>query len=214
MPPGGFSLKYAFPDWFGEEFSENDKSSRPFDLRTDHLRLHGVPSNNNDGSPRLSSLGADLKNGETENSLSLGSRVSSAQLIHPSIYHVLKHLKASFEDESVLDSLPLEAAVSSGAWHAWAAHSRTAGSKTASDSLKGAANSHMIKSGRSESNSVRKAPTSDWNWDGVWVKRVKASVEASISEPMLYGIDDDDPVSRPLNALLRSNRLIRSIFSI
>ncbi|MCJ1477463.1 hypothetical protein MMC13_006135 [Lambiella insularis] len=123
-----------------------------------------------------------------------GPQSSSPEWVSPSIADVLKYVKASFEDETLLDALPLEAAVSSGAWHAWAAYRRTQCVGTAPDLLKGVSASSFGKLDNNASKLSATEPTNDWNWDGVWVKRVRVNVETSISDPVLYGIDSDDPI--------------------
>ena len=34
--------------------------------------------------------------------------------------------------------------------------------------------------------------STEWNWDGVWLGRVKKGIDASISESVLYGIHEGD----------------------
>ena len=45
------------------------------------------------------------------------------------ITEVLEYLKCAFDDETTLDTLPLEAAGNSGAWKAWRAYRRSNGSE-------------------------------------------------------------------------------------
>ena len=111
--------------------------------------------------------------------------------VSPSIVEVLYYLKRVFEDETLLDDLPLEAAANPGAWHAWKAHRRkTKPSKAHTDSVdqRKAFSTGLGSPGRAK-------PSGDWNWDGVWVERVKRGVATSLSDQMLYGsVDGDDVV--------------------
>ncbi|MCJ1408851.1 hypothetical protein MMC19_002928 [Ptychographa xylographoides] len=112
--------------------------------------------------------------------------------LYSNVADILRYLKSSFEEEAVLDNIPLEFASCSGAWHAWIAHRRV----TVPDLPRAREETPEIEGER--------APSSDtlllsaWNWDGVWEKRVKSGIEASISEPVLYGDDSEDPVRESL----------------
>lgn len=88
------------------------------------------------------------------------------------VAELLDYIRSTFEDESVLDSLALEAAGNPGAWHAWRAHRGSSNSATKSDFKRGSPQTRL---------------PGDWHWDGIWAKRVQSEVEASHSEPMLYG---------------------------
>ena len=78
---------------------------------------------------------------------------------------ILLYLKVSFDDEAILDALPLAAAENLGAWHAWQAYRRTS-----SDIVGSKDDAH-----------------SGWNWDDVWLDRVQKGIDASISDSVLYG---------------------------
>ena len=83
-----------------------------------------------------------------------------------STYDVLRYIRSTFDDEDVLDSVPLEAAGNPGAWHAWRTHRHQATSGSASG--------------------VPRKP-GEWDWEGVWEERVKKGIAASLSDPMLFG---------------------------
>ena len=93
-----------------------------------------------------------------------------SQLPPINILDVLQYLKHSFDDESALDTLPLEAAGNSGAWKAWRAYRRTYNPYSSTPALE-----HWAK------------PQDEWSWDGVWEMRVRKGVDASIAESTLYG---------------------------
>ena len=95
-------------------------------------------------------------------------------LIQPSrrskISEVLEYMKQAFDDETALDTLPLEAAGNSGAWKAWRAYRRSSGmDNRLADSVP----------------SLYKQD--EWSWDGVWEERVRKGIDASIAESTLYG---------------------------
>ena len=106
---------------------------------------------------------------------------------HPiSIREVLQYLKRSFDDETALDTLPLEAAGNSGAWKAWRAYSRSNNPD---------ADTPTLESGTKQQD--------EWSWDGVWEMRVRKGIDASIAESTLYGgvAGGDDLVSIAISDL-------------
>ena len=100
---------------------------------------------------------------------------------------VLEYMKCAFDNENVLDTLPLEAAGNSGAWKAWRAYR---------------------KSNETDGKLVDSVPSlqkqDEWSWDGVWEERVRKGIDASIAESTLYGgtSSGDDLVSFLPSALL------------
>jgi hypothetical protein len=100
------------------------------------------------------------------------------QTQHCSVVKALAYLKSSFEDPKVLDELPLEAAANPGAWHAW--RSYRALPKVASRAVSPA------QGGAGKAFATQKQP-GDWNWEGVFEKRVKTGIEASASDAVLFG---------------------------
>ena len=95
-----------------------------------------------------------------------------------SVVDALTYLKSSFEDPEILDDLPLEAAANPGAWHAWRSYRGLpkAPSRAMSPAQDEAAKGPM----------AQKQP-GDWNWEGVFEKRAKSAIEASISDAVLFG---------------------------
>ena len=90
-----------------------------------------------------------------------------------STYEVLRYIRSAFDDEDVLDAVPLEAAGNPGAWHAWRTHRRLPAGKALSGQGEGAA-------------ATTRRPE-EWNWEGVWEERVKRGTAASLSEGVLFG---------------------------
>ncbi|PWY90075.1 ubiquitin-conjugating enzyme [Aspergillus heteromorphus CBS 117.55] len=86
---------------------------------------------------------------------------------------LLDYIRSTFDDEAVLDSLPLEAAGNPSAWHAWKAHRKESSSAASlSDLKKGSPQARL---------------PGDWHWDGIWARRVQNEIEASSSDATLFG---------------------------
>ena len=86
------------------------------------------------------------------------------------IIEVLEYMKRAFDDETTLDTLPLEGAGNSGAWKAWRAYR---------------------KSNETDNKLLDSVPSlsrqDEWSWDGVWEARVRKGIDASNAESTLYG---------------------------
>ena len=187
LPPGGFSLKHYFPTWFH--------------LAKQNATLAGSSS----GSYQTPSSQHKI----TAEALSSTVSVSSAPLQVPlpptwlipgrsGIAEVLTYVKKAFDDETTLDNLPFEYAGNPGAWNAWRAHRRKALEKEESRAPRPADSQRLRDSdkgqgGDVQSKSIRQPD--EWNWDGVWQERVQKGIDASISDPVLYGSNgSDEPV--------------------
>ncbi len=131
-----------------------------------------------------------------------------------SIIEILRYIRSAFADAAVLDSLPLDAAGNPGAWHAWRAHRRQPKQRSSSSSLERSADartedgrddvgmSDSLRQSRNTSIGVANQP-GDWNWEGVWEKRVRRGIEASQSEAVLYGnAKGGDELVRPCGCML------------
>lgn len=140
-------------------------------------------------------------NGTTEHEV---PHVSDGVEQHPSADHrrpphvveLLQYLRIAFDTEEVLDSIPLDAAANAGAWHAW----RSYRAKSISRATPIARAPGEVKQPSIErSLSPRQQPggarrPGEWNWQGVWEDRVRKSIQASVSEPVLFGGDGHDVV--------------------
>jgi hypothetical protein len=108
--------------------------------------------------------------------------LEGAQISQPtqdcSVVKALAYLKSSFEEPQILDNMRLEAAANPGAWHAW--RSFRGLPKAASRAVSPA------QDGARKGPAAQKQP-GDWNWEGVFEKRVKSGIEASISDAVLFG---------------------------
>jgi hypothetical protein len=174
LPPGGFSLRHGFPDWFGRANRSAPGSRNVSDAPV--------------ASPTSSAT-------QVTNAVTAPSDAPTAPK-HVSVVSILEYIRSTFTEESVLDSVPLEAAANPGAYHAWQAH--RAPVLQAQQPLQSPTSS---ASGRSADGSAlgRNRRPGEWNWEGVWEERVKKAVKASLSEPVLYGSGaGDDIVSWPV----------------
>lgn len=147
-------------------------------------------------------------------------RSYSSDQIDVPVMTILNYIRSTFDNESVLDSVPLEAAGNPGAWHAWRANRRNSLSKQTNDSKGASEDGPMSAAGRtlSPDGNVRKSgpqarAPGEWNWEGVWSKRVQDGVRNSYLESVLFGTakplnPSDDPVRitrlPPLNEKYRS----------
>ncbi|EYE98957.1 putative ubiquitin-conjugating enzyme [Aspergillus ruber CBS 135680] len=167
LSPGGFSLRHGFPHWFGraKRSGVSTASSRAVSVQGRGPVLgEATTARESQGKDNMDSTKGQGEDGTIEQYPEPRKTVPVAEL--------LDYIRSTFEDESVLDSLALEAAGNPGAWHAWRAHRGSSNSATKSDFKRGSPQTRL---------------PGDWHWDGIWAKRVQSEVEASHSEPMLYG---------------------------
>lgn len=184
LPPGGFSLRHGFPDWFGR----GRRNAREAKHGTSQTAASPTP-------PRgtASNLSTPASTASPGGDSPLYMQTSKKGT---SAYEILRYIRGAFDDEKVLDSVPLAAAGNPGAWHAWRTHRRAAG-KLAEDSApvedSQAHNGEDVRSADGSPGSTKPAQPAgaprqpgEWNWDGVWEDRVKKGIAASLSEPVLY----------------------------
>ncbi|KAL1867435.1 hypothetical protein Plec18167_008708 [Paecilomyces lecythidis] len=206
LPPGGFSLRHGFPHWFGRArrstgtsvvSSRNVSGSAPNSAGRDSIGSPARPAEQasseqqtqNDVSGPSSPRQEEQDAGHDAPGLpaSAGS-VNASQRVSPvpsadrpgeykkdvPVVALLNYIRSTFDDEKVLDSLPLEAAGDPGAWHAWRAHRRLSGASSTGDASAKRGNPQARRPG-------------EWNWEGVWEKRVLSGIAASQSDAMLFG---------------------------
>jgi hypothetical protein len=162
LPPGGFSLRHGFPHWFGRA-RRSVATSR--DVSESAIQ-----------SP-ASAIAPVRSVAEDATLSSLGVQPAATGV---SIVTVLEYVRSTFSEETVLDSVSLEAAANPSAYHAWRAYRGPV--LPAPQSLS------PISTTSSEGAALgRNRRPAEWNWDGVWEDRVKRAVSASLSEPVLYG---------------------------
>lgn len=153
LPPGGFSLRHGFPGWFGRGRRSRQVSGQNATAQTPPRSTPGNASNSTTPNSKATPPSGTLSFMQTQQK-------------DVSTYDVLRYIRSTFDDEDVLDSVPLEAAGNPGAWHAWRTHRHQATSGSASG--------------------VPRKP-GEWDWEGVWEERVKKGIAASLSDPMLFG---------------------------
>ncbi|EXJ82870.1 hypothetical protein A1O3_06685 [Capronia epimyces CBS 606.96] len=158
LPPGAFSLRYGFPGWFRPGNANVEVNEVGDVIEQDRIRHDSAADGRNEPSATRSD-----HTHRDRRSIILG---------------VLQHLQDAFQDETVLDNVPLDAAGDPSAWHAWRAHRGLAKRDLHSDSP--AAGNHR------EGPSSPKHP-GEWKWDGVWESRVNNGIDASVSEAVLFG---------------------------
>lgn len=186
LPPGGFSLRHGFPGWFGRGSRSRPPTAQPSTAQTpprsSRTLSRGPDSNISTPNSKIaasppSSAGRGGGTGGSQKSTGSQS-YTDVHKVEISTFEVLSYIRSTFDDENVLDSLPLEAAGNPGAWHAWRTHRGY----------------HTMPEGDP---SARKP--GEWNWEGVWEERVKKGITASLSEQVLFGGQGgaDDTVSGP-----------------
>ncbi|KAI9672270.1 MAG: hypothetical protein M1831_002084 [Alyxoria varia] len=173
LPPGGFSLKHGFPGWFQKRSAEPD-----FDLYSN-------------------------QSSEADNPLKqhASTSVEQSQKIHEvanriHVVDVLRYVRSSFENESMIDSIPIDAAGNPGAWYAWRAYrnkvlkkaGKVAPDADVGESSEDKRQQDLAPGSAPQPTSNRPRGPSEWNWEGVWEERVKKVVQGSLSEPSLFGV--------------------------
>jgi hypothetical protein len=173
LPPGGFSLRHGFPQWFGR------------------ARRSAAGSRNVSGSGGVESPAPSHESTPSDGKASLpdlGS-VGMREGKQVSIVAILEYIRTTFSEEGVLDSVPLEAAANPGAYHAWRAYRAAALQAQQSAPASPTSDTQPHAAGRTPESSTlgRNRRPGEWNWEGVWEERVRKAVKASLSEPVLYG---------------------------
>ncbi|KAH8820105.1 ubiquitin-conjugating enzyme/RWD-like protein [Xylogone sp. PMI_703] len=193
LPPGGFSLRHGFPAWFGRATRrrQNRQQQRP-----------QTPAKSTGGS---SVAGSEVDAPASVTSASPMSTITSdgRRVTRVPISEVLQYVRSTFDDAEVLDKVPLDAAGNPGAWHAWRAyrvkkgiaypvpvkdkHDANDASSEIDDSDDAVPEGYQRLAGGTSSPTAARRRPGEWNWDGVWEVRVMKGVEASASDPVLYG---------------------------
>ncbi|KAF9887068.1 hypothetical protein FE257_010562 [Aspergillus nanangensis] len=176
LPPGGFSLRHGFPHWFGRARRSglnSTTSSRAVSVNGSGAVIGG-DTNREHASPDAN--GATLQDTRTKTEdddvPSPGDKPLEAKMSVP-VAVLLDYIRSTFDDNTVLDSLPLAAAGNPSAWHAWKAHRK-------------GDNNAAFAPGSKRASPQARSP-GDWHWDGIWAKRVEVEIEASHSEATLFG---------------------------
>ncbi|KAJ2903751.1 Protein crossbronx-like protein [Zalerion maritima] len=197
LPPGGFSLRHGFPDWFGRSSRSGSAASRRASqvsglqtppCRTSAASISDTPDSkySRDGSVQTATPSMQGMPGFIQ------TRGKSRDAI--STYDVLQYIRFTFDSEKMLDSIPLEAAGNPGAWHAWRTHriqegkhfeGRSGERPPSHEALPTIAPVPIAAKAGSAGAAARRP--GEWNWEGVWEERVRKGIAGSLSEPVLFG---------------------------
>lgn len=158
LPPGGFSLQHAFPQWYGR----NKRGE------------HDVPRE-----PKIGNAIDNGHSGAVETGERPGVHCGPIEIVQ-----VLYYMRSAFVSEHVLDEIPLEASGNPSAWQAW--HTHRAKAIGAQSSATDSDATDVASPGVRQQPGGARRP-GQWNWDGVWEERVRKGVQASISQHALYG---------------------------
>ncbi|EFW20790.1 hypothetical protein D8B26_002895 [Coccidioides posadasii str. Silveira] len=206
LPPGGFSLRHGFPHWFGRtkrsavnsaassRNTSGNASTTTQDVDKDghQLKQSRPLSPNADAESETASealLSAPVPQvGEIRKSpVPTGEIYQHGEMDVPAVA-LLDYIRSTFDSEEILDSISLEAAGNPGAWHAWRTHRRTVksrggGPRTGEESRSGALNLDL----KPRKGTPQSRQPGEWNWGGVWEKRVQNGIQNSYLESVLFG---------------------------
>jgi len=210
LPPGGFSLRHGFPDWFGRgkkaatvpPGSRSGSSMGGATLQTPPSTRSARPSTSSPAETATTPESKTTPAGEVPS-------FKKTDVRQVATYDVLQYIRSAFDDQTVLDSVPLEAAGNPGAWHAWRSKRQVEGKVF--DAVAALAWHEGLDDEADGRKSVESQPKTaasggrkpgEWNWEGVWEDRVRKGIEASLSEAVLYGgagaADDVVSTHRPV----------------
>ncbi|KJZ79901.1 hypothetical protein HIM_00615 [Hirsutella minnesotensis 3608] len=185
--PGGFSLRHGFPEWYGR-----GRRPAPAARQASGEQPRG-------STPAQASRPCSTTSTPGAGSRELPTYMQTAK--HDvSVYHILTYIRSTFDQDHVLDSVPLEAAGNPGAWQAWRTHRRKSGksfepSSSAQDAIRAEPAAAAAESSAQASHAASQQ-SGQWNWDGVWEDRVKKGIAASLSDSVLYGASGPDDLIR------------------
>ncbi|KAI1115345.1 ubiquitin-conjugating enzyme/RWD-like protein [Nemania sp. NC0429] len=175
LPPGGFSLRHGFPDWFSRRTRKATEREQSSGDQATRQTPHRPPPP------------ADLSSGGTSGSrnsaMSQSPGFFDTKRKDVSIFELLRYVRSTFDDEDVLDTIPLGAAGNPGAWDAWRSHRVENGKVFESPLILG--DEKAAETSEARQGSERKP--GGWNWEGVWEERVKKGIATSLSESVMFG---------------------------
>lgn len=189
LPPGGFSLRHGFPDWFGRRGRKSADNKQSDGDQASRQTPHRPPP-----STDLSSGGTP---GSRNSAISQSPGFFDTKRKEVSTFSIIHYIRSTFDDEDVLDTIPLEAAGNPGAWHAWRTYRIEKGKEF--EPLRTGDSTTPVVASTTSQGSTRKP--GEWNWEGVWEERVKKGVSTSLSESVMFGsagaADDVVSLCRP-----------------
>ncbi|KAK5052018.1 hypothetical protein LTR84_002822 [Exophiala bonariae] len=190
LPPGAFSLRYGFPDWFAQGGTLNDTSM-------------ARKTENESEDAEIAQVEGGKKSTQDPSTLpSSPERIPAQKDRKSTLLSLLHHINASFSDPSVLDALPLASAGNPGAWHAWRAHRNITNPTSSTNTATGADTLNTQTPGSATGSLSSTSPSSPknpaaWKWDGVWESRVDSAIRESIAENTLFGSSGATGASGP-----------------
>ncbi|KAK1063561.1 hypothetical protein LTR33_012265 [Friedmanniomyces endolithicus] len=169
LPPGGLTLRHGFPEWHDERSISQGRTA-----------------------PVVPEMG------DAQGSSAEDDARKAASPIQPHIVQVLQYMRVIFDSAELLDSMPLEHAANTSAWHAWRSYRASTAPAThlPPDPGEGSGNAapkqHQPGGARQPG---------QWNWQGVWQDRVRKSVSASKADQALFSAGDHSVINfRPWDA--------------
>ncbi|KAI5294290.1 hypothetical protein KEM52_004323 [Ascosphaera acerosa] len=211
---GSFSFKHGFPHWFGRYHGDAATAPAGVQLRGHAQRDDVTEETDRQPSTPSAALDEEPQSQQSPNESAVlawpstegGNDDATSEFVEiptPGInsrmpdvpvLSVLNYVRTTFDDANVLDSIPLEAAGNMGAWYAWRSHRqldiRQAGhteEEAGSMSTTAAGSPDTTGEMASGQPTTQTKPPREWNWEGVWEKRVKSCVDASFLESTLFG---------------------------
>ncbi|GAP82481.1 putative ubiquitin-conjugating enzyme [Rosellinia necatrix] len=191
LPPGGFSLRHGFPDWFGRRVRKSAENKQSDGDQAARQTPHRPPPPSD-----LSSGGTP---GSRNSAIGQSPGFSDTNKREVSIFAVLHYIRSTLDDEDVLDTIPLQAAGNPGAWHAWRTYRVEKGKDFEIPATAGDAGAPTAEVAPIVNKGSARKP-GEWNWEGVWEERVKKCISNSLSESVMFGgVGAADDVIRFLN---------------
>ncbi|KAK3323487.1 hypothetical protein B0T19DRAFT_426151 [Cercophora scortea] len=197
LPPGGFSLRHGFPHWFGRRSRQSRQVSSNTNNTSSPLQTPPRPAGLTGLAGAVRSL-TSTPTSATSSSGGGGGAPSFMQTIKRDspmpTFDVLRYIRSTFDDEDVLDSIPVEAAGNPGAWHAWRSYRRRSGKVGSGGGgvpdaavVDAGGESKLLPSAEIGNTMTGARRPGDWNWEGVWEDRSRKGIAASLSEAVLFG---------------------------
>ncbi|KOS17789.1 Protein crossbronx -like protein [Escovopsis weberi] len=130
LPPGGFSLRHGFPEWYSR-----DKNIQQQAAPAGSKGPGGGGGGGAEQSGQTTPTTTTPTKTKTKTTITMTTTTASTELPRymqtdrrtVSTYSILKYIRSTFDREDVLDSVPLGATGNPGAWHAWRTHRRKQG---------------------------------------------------------------------------------------
>ncbi|KAL9087189.1 MAG: hypothetical protein Q9159_003756 [Coniocarpon cinnabarinum] len=190
LPPGAFSLRHGFPQWY-----ERDDQINPSPNDAPKVTEQDAVSSRTPQAAQPPTNGTDPRQ----------NIARTRPMVH--VVDLLRYMRQSFESAPILDSIPFEAAANPGAWYAWRAYRQKQLEKQRQEAVEAStprghartpskpghhrANSRGVNRAQNDTPGRSKRP-SEWNWEGVWEQRVKRAVQESLTEGALFGAGQGD----------------------